>query len=143
MTKISPNLRTHSRISTLLGRKIPYVILNTALLSLPSEVLTVFITYLSTADLLTFTNTCSRLCNLRTAKTCSILLAYLRSRREDQGNLISSPSPDRFSVEPLRETNTPSQSDSPSPMYAFKTPISSGCWISKTEQFLFFISCYS
>ena len=123
MTKLSPNLRFHSRIYTLLGRKIPDVILNTALLSLPSEVLTVFLTYLSTADLLNFTNTCSRLRSLRTAKTCTTILAYLRYRREDHENLLSSPSPDRLSVGPLMETNTSSQSDSPSPKYAFKTPI--------------------
>ena len=123
MPEISPNLRTHSRISALLGRKIPDVMLNTTLLSLPSEVLTVFLTYLSTADLLNFTNTCSRLHSLRTAKTCSSILAYLRSRREDQENLSSSPSPDRLSVGPLRELNTSSQSDSPSPTYAFKTLI--------------------
>ena len=124
MTKISPNLRTHSRIYTLLGRKIPDVNLNSTLLSLPSEVLTVFLTYLSTADLLNFTNTCSRLRILRTAKTCNKILTYLRSRRKDQENLLSSPSPDRLSVGPLRELNTPSQSDSPSPKYAYKTPIS-------------------
>ena len=123
MTKISPNLRTYSRIPALLGKKIPDVNLNTTLLSLPSEVLSVFLTYLSTADLLNFTNTCSRLRSLRTAKTCSTILAYLRSRREDQENLLSSPSPDRLSVGPLRELNTSSQSDSPSPKYAFKTPI--------------------
>ena len=123
MTKISPNLRTHSRISTLLGRKIPVVNLNTKLLSLPSELLTVFLTYLSTADLLNFTNTCCRFRSLRTAKTCRTILVYLRSRREDQENLLSSPSPDRPNVGPLRELNTSSQSDSPSPKYAFKTPI--------------------
>ena len=123
MTKISPNLRTHSRICNLLGREIPDIFPTTTIVSLPSEVLTVFLTYLSTADLLNFTNTCSRLRSLRTAKTCCTILAYLRSRREDQENLSSSPSSDRLSVGPLRELNTSSQSDSPSPKYAFKTPI--------------------
>ena len=123
MTKISPNLRTHSRIYTLLGRTIPVVNLNTKLLSLPSELLTVFLTYLSTADVLNFTNTCCRFRSLRTAKTCRTILVYLRSRREDQENLLSSPSPDRPNVGPLRELNTSSQIDSPSPKYAFKTPI--------------------
>ena len=95
MTKISPNLRTHSRNCKLLGRKFPDVFPITTLLSLPSEVLTIFLTHLSTADLINFTNTCSRLRSLRTAKTCTTIMAYQRYRREDQENLLSSPSPDR------------------------------------------------
>ena len=127
MTRISPNLRTHSRSLTSSSesrRTSTETIFPTTLFTLPLELLTLLLTYLSTSDLIQFTNTCSQLHSLRNSTMALKISSYLRSRREDQENLLSSPSPDRLTLGPLTELNTSSQSDSPSPKFMFKTPVS-------------------
>ena len=122
MTRISPNLRIYSsKRRNRFGSSA--VNSSTNLLSLPVELITMLLTYLSTPDLINFTNSSSSLRSLRTTLTSNQISSYLRGRREDQENLISTPSPDRISVGPLREVNSSSNSESPSPKYCFRTPV--------------------
>ena len=127
MTRISPNLRTHSRTLTSSSerrRTSTETIFPTTLFTLPLELLTLLLTYLSTSDLIHFTNTCSQINSLRNSTMALKISSYLRSRREDQENLLStsSPSPGRLTLRPLTELNTSSQSDSPK--FIFNDPAS-------------------
>ena len=116
MSRIFPNLLTYP--CTIARAVVPVPTSDTLLLSLPLELLSLLVTYLPVPDSLQFTNSSTLLRSLRTKHHSANIKLYLRSRRVDQENLSSSPSPDRVSVgSPLADRN-----NSPSPTSIFRTP---------------------
>ena len=122
MSRISPNLRTYTSTSHHNPTKSSTYERSINLFSLPVELISLLLTYLSTPDLINFTNMSSYFRSLRTSYHQDRISSYLRQRREDQENLSNTPSPDRLTTGPLRDLNNSSTGESPSPKYSFMTP---------------------
>lgn len=138
MQSLSPILRNFAR--TPRSMQIPSHISDTTLLDMPMEMLSLLLNYLPLPDLVNFTSTCTALRSLRTSNHRTSIANHSRSRRLNQENLRFAPemslnrtlsgsstdsspeTPRRVSTGALRDLNSSSSSDSPSPRFGTPVP---------------------